>query len=334
MNRCKSSVNCARPRWPTCLSQRSRGRPHDHTSVGIIAARALGAPFNLPDASRNRGPGCTDVDNRPAIVSAFDQVVDIAILGSSNLGERERAAAVSGVIAAVSALFIMAMAVLTIFYLLDSLYAERRDRSILFWRSLPVTDSETVASKLLTALFVIPVITFGVVVLTHLVVLAISGIWIESRGGDAVHLIWSAAPLASNWLATLIILLALPLWYLPFGGWFLFVSAWTKRSPFVMAILPLLVLPMLERILLPTHLFRDAIFGRFSEMPLFRGNSGAGMMFGDADEFRIAGDADVTLLAFLDVPAFLASQSLWIGLVVGLLFTAAAIYVRRYRDES
>ncbi len=267
-------------------------------------------------------------------VSAFNQAVDLAILGASNLGERERAAAISAITIAISTLFLIEMAVLTTFYLLDTLYTERKDKSILFWRSLPVTDAETVLSKLLTAAIAIPAVTFAAIAITHLLVLGIAGVWVSGRGADAMYLIWQAAPLASNWLATLVLCLALPLWFLPFAGWFLFVSAWTKRSPFLVAILPLIVLPMLERILLGSTLFRDAIFVRSVKIPLFSADAGDGLVFGDADDFRIAGDADVTLLSFIDLSKFLGDPGLWTGLVVGGLFVAAAVYVRRYRDDS
>lgn len=267
-------------------------------------------------------------------VSAFDQAVDLAILGASNVGDRERAVAISAIAMAISTLFVMAMAVLTVFYLLDTLCTERRDKSILFWRSLPVSDAETVISKLVTAIVAIPLVTFAAAAVTQLIVLGIAGIWVSGRGADAMHLIWGAAPLGANWLATLILFLALPLWFLPLAGWFLFVSAWTKRSPFLIAFLPLILLPMLERILVGSTLFRDAIFVRSAKLPLFSGDIGQNFAFGNNHEFRMTGDGGVTLLSVIDLPRFLSDPGLWTGIVVGGLFVAAAIYVRRYRDDS
>lgn len=267
-------------------------------------------------------------------VSAFDEAVDLAIIGASSLGEAERAAAISAISMAIATLFLVAMGVLTLFYLLDALYAERKDKSILFWRSLPVTDSETVISKVLTAVVAIPLVTFVGIAVTHLLVLAVSSIWVGGRGGDAMQLIWGAAPLTANWAASLILCLAIPLWFMPLTGWFLFVSAWTRRSPFLIAILPLIVLPMLERILLGSTLFTRAIYLRSIDIPLFSKPMDEDMVFGDPSEFRIAEGVDVTLLSFLDLSKFFADPGLWIGLVVGGLLIAAAIYVRRYRDES
>lgn len=267
-------------------------------------------------------------------VSAFDQAVDLAILGASNVGERERSAGISVLTMAISTLFLIEMAVLATFYVLDTLYTERRDKSILFWRSLPVSDAETVVSKLLTAIVTIPLASLIAASLTVLLILGISSLWVDGRGGDALSLIWSAAPLFQNGIAMLILFLALPLWFLPFVGWFMFVSAWTRRSPFLVAILPLVVVPMLERILIGSNLFRDAIFLRSAKLPLFDTPHGADLVTGSGDNMRLAADAKTSLLGFLDVGGFLFNPGLWMGIVVGALFVAAAVYVRRYRDDS
>ena len=269
-----------------------------------------------------------------AVVSAFDQAVDIAIIGATNLGPAERAAAITVLMTGVSSLLIMAMWVLTIFYALDALYAERKDRSILFWRSLPCTDAETVVSKLITAAIVIPLVTFAVIVITHVVVLAVASVWLGFQGANAWHLIWRAAPLINNWAGTLIVLLALPLWLAPFIGWFLFVSAFTRRSPLLVAFLPIVILPMLEKSLIGSTVFFDAFFVRTGSMPLFRGLSTGDIFSYQGDEWSLNGEVPSGLLSLVDLSRFLGSGSLWIGLIVCGLFVTAAIYVRRYKDES
>ena len=85
-------------------------------------------------------------------ISGFDHAVDMGILGATNLGENERSAAMNVLMVSLSSTFVFSMWILIAFYALDALYAERKDRSILFWRSLPMTDFETVLSKLVTAL--------------------------------------------------------------------------------------------------------------------------------------------------------------------------------------
>ena len=234
---------------------------------------------------------------------------------------------------AVSSMFVLAMWVLTIFYSLDSLYAERKDRSILFWRSLPTTDFETVLSKLLVAVLVIPLVTFAAVLLTHLIVGIILSIWVGVRGANAWHLIWQAAPLLDNWSVTLLFILALPLWLSPFIGWFLLVSAYTRRSPFLLAFLPIIVLPMLEKSLIGTEMFKEAIFIRSGQMPLFKGVDALEYVFRDQD-FHSISQSGISLVSLLDLGRFFGSPGLWLGLIVCGLFTTAAIYVRRYRDDS
>jgi len=267
-------------------------------------------------------------------VSAFDEAVDIAILGATNLGENERAAAINVLLVSISSMFVFAMWILTIFYSLDALYAERKDKSILFWRSIPVTDAETVVSKLLTALLVIPLVTFGVIVATHVLVLAVTSIWVGFRGANAWHLIWQAAPFLDNWAATLALVLALPLWLSPFVGWFLLVSGYTKRSPLLAAFLPVIILPLLEKSLVGTTMFAEAFFVRTGKLPLFTGIESAEFFFENEEELHRLGESGISLMSLLDISGFLVNPGLWIGFVVCALFTTAAIYVRRYRDES
>jgi ABC-2 type transport system permease protein len=264
--------------------------------------------------------------------SGYQEIVDIGIVGAQNLvGDAERRAALLAVLIGNTVPFILAGAILTIFYSLDSLYAERKNKSILFWRSLPITDAETVISKLLTAVLAIPLIAFAVIIVAHLVILAITSIFVSIEGGSSLFLIWKSAPLFDVWAAMLIIMVLLPIWFSPFIGWFLFVSAWTKRSPLLMAFLPLLMVPTLEYWVLRTHLIWDAIETRFNHLPILKGIDPE--MFFDEEQFVASTDA-VSLLAYVDVGKFLTSPQMWAGVVVCGLFITAAIYVRRYRDES
>ena len=265
-------------------------------------------------------------------VSAFDSEVRLALLGASNIvGDNERQAAMTMFFLGTSWVFMLTLAILTVFYSLDSLYAERKDKSILFWRSLPVTDVETVVSKLLVAVLVLPLVTIAAIIATHLVNLVSSSIWVSIKGGDSGHLVWGSAALLDNWLAAFVVVVASALWMSPFIGWFLFVSAWTKRSPLLMAFMPLAIVPLIELIFLRSSVFAEAVFGRGGMMPLFRGIDLE--RFFDEERLQVDGEA-VRLLTHLDIGKFFASPSLWAGLIVCGLFCTAAIYVRRYRDES
>lgn len=262
----------------------------------------------------------------------FAKELDVAIFGAQNLaGDSERQVALTGFFIGTSWLFLFALAILTVFYTLDSLYAERKDKSILFWRSLPITDAETVVSKLLTALVVIPLVAVLAIIATHMVNLIVTSIWVSAKGGDAGHLIWGSVPLLDNWTAALVVTLASAIWMSPFIGWFLFVSAFTKRSPLLMAFMPLVLIPLVELIFVRSTVFFEAVFTRRGMMPLFKGMDMA--EFFDEDRLRINAEA-VSLMSYLDIGQFLISPSMWAGVLVCGLLTTAAIYVRRYRDES
>ena len=186
-------------------------------------------------------------------------------------------------------------------------------------------------AKLLTAIVVIPVVTVLAVIATHIVNLIVTSLWVSAKGADAGHLIWGSVPLMDNWLAALIVTMASAVWMSPFVGWFLFVSAYTKRSPLLMAFMPLVLIPLLELIFLRSSVFAEAVFTRRGMIPLFRGMDMEA--FFDEDSLHISEEA-VSLLAHLDIVQFLTSPSMWAGVLVCALFITAAIYVRRYRDES
>lgn len=101
-----------------------------------------------------------------------------------------------------------------------------------------------------------------------------------------------------------------------------------------MASLPIAVLPLLERIVFKTYVLAEAFFVRSVEMPLFHGLDNIEWLFQEGEDFKIAGDASLSLLSLLDLAGFFGSLSLWSGIIVCGLFITAAIYVRRYRGES
>jgi ABC-2 type transport system permease protein len=258
--------------------------------------------------------------------------LDKVIFGAQNLvGEAERKAVLTVFFLGTSWIFVVALAFLTVFYSLDSLYAERKDKSILFWRSLPVTDAETVISKLLTAMLVIPAIMAVGIFATHLINLIVTGIWVAMKGGDAGTLIWGSVSLFDNWATAFIVLVASGIWMSPFIGWFLFVSTWSKRMPILMAFMPPIVIALGEGIIFRSHIFLKAVTARGEMTPLFKiGNL---EQFFEEEQWR-EGVGALTLLDKIDLIGFFTSPALWGGLLVCALFVSGAIYVRRYRDES
>jgi len=261
----------------------------------------------------------------------FAKELDLAIFGAQNIaGDPHRKAILTGFFVGSSPLFVLGLAILIVFYTLDSLYAERKDKSILFWRSLPVTDAETVISKLLAALILIPAITIAAIIATHLVNLIVTSVWVSVKGGNAGVLIWGSVSLFDNWFAAIIAIYGMCIWMSPFVGWFLFVSAYTKRAPLLMAFLPLVLIPMIEGIFMRSAHFAEAVWGRGARIPLFSGVDVEAML---EDKMHLREDM-ISLLSVIDLGKFVTSIETWIGLIVCGLFVTAAIYVRRYRDES
>ena len=259
--------------------------------------------------------------------------VDFGIAAASNLSdESHRSAVINGLLLIPSVIILIGMSILVIFYSLDALYAERKDKSILFWRSLPVTDAETVISKALTGALLIPVISFAAIVATQLISMVLTSIWIMIEGGNAIHLVWAPASLVSLWAATLAGMLMLSLWLSPFLGWFLFVSAFAKRMPLLLAALPIIMLPMLEIWIFGSKIFFEAFFTRTVE-PVIEAAEAAKASFQISEHLRIS-----SLIAdpwkAIEFGSFFAKPDLWAGLIVSAVFITAAVYVRRYRDES
>jgi ABC-2 type transport system permease protein len=219
----------------------------------------------------------------------------------------------------VAALFIMAtMVIVSFFYCLDALYGERRDRSILFWKSLPVSDLTTVLSKAGIPLLVLPLLTFAITVVTWWVTLLLSTL-ILLAGGLSVAGLWTHLPLFQMSAILLYHLLAFhSLWYAPFYAWLLLISAWARRAPTLWAVLPPIAIAVVEKIAFSTSHFASMLARRFS---------GGGQSGGFAH-----GHMSMVPLSQPGVGQFLVSPGLWSGLLVAAVFLAIAVRLRRYRE--
>ena len=217
-----------------------------------------------------------------------------------------------------AALLLMATyLIVAAFYCLDALQGERRDRSILFWKSLPVSDLTTVLSKASIPFVILPLLTFVITVATQWIMLLLSTAALLGSG-QSVAMLWSQLPLFQMSLMLLYHLLAVhSLWYAPFYGWLLLASAWAKRAAFLWAALPLLAISIVERIAFNTSHFGALLAYRFSGGP-------AG---GSFTARNIAMDPMMQLTP----GKFLTSPGLWLGLAVTAAFLAAAVRLRRYR---
>lgn len=224
---------------------------------------------------------------------------------------------VGGTLRSLSTLMYVIFWLLAVFYLVDSLHAERQDNSILFWRSLPVSDLLTVFSKLFIGVVLIPLALW----LTIVVAQALSVLLQIFLGGLAPAI--SIAELFSYWLALAVSVARATLWALPVFAWFLFCSSWTRRTPFLAALAIPAGLILLARLLgLELGLWR--MIGE--RLPL---SSNIFAVFSSGGFGGVAG-----LDGQLSRPSLFADPALWIGLLVASVLFAAAVWVRRWRDDG
>src|SRR5438132_3759112 len=154
----------------------------------------------------------------------------------------------------VAMMLIFTAFIVGVFYCLDALHGERRDRSILFWKSLPVSDLTTVLSKITIPLVILPVIAFALVVCVQVIMLLMSSVNLLAHGVSPATT-FAHFPVFQNWLVMLYGLIAIALWHAPIYGWLLLVSGWARRATFLWAVLPLIVIQIFEKITFNTSYF-------------------------------------------------------------------------------
>jgi ABC-2 type transport system permease protein len=222
-----------------------------------------------------------------------------------------------------AAMLIMLIAFLVgIFYSLDALHGERRDRSILFWKSLPVSDLTTVLSKASIPLVVLPLLVVAITVTLQLIMLLLSGA-LRLVSSDSAATPW-APPLFEMQLVLLYGTTVLALWHAPIYCWFLLVSGWARRATFLWAVLPPLAIAVLEYIA-----FHTSYLGSLLQNRLFGFAAGA---FDLKDKAGVPVDPHFIPLAQLAPGRFLSSPSLWLGLAFAAICLAAAVRLRRNRE--
>ncbi len=215
-----------------------------------------------------------------------------------------------------AAALIMGTAVIVgFFYSLDALYGERRDRSILFWKSLPVSDLTTVLSKLSIPLAILPLLSFAITVVTQLIMLL----------GSSLILLGSGASMATVWTQSSFFHVSLMLlyhivtvhglWYAPIYGWLLLISAWAPRAPFLWAVLPPFVIWGVEKIAFNTSYFLAMLKYRLT----------------GPEAHTAPGSSLMDVMAALTPAQFFSTPGLWTGLAIAAAFLVAAARLRRYR---
>jgi ABC-2 type transport system permease protein len=231
-------------------------------------------------------------------------------------------------------IFHIAAAVVMLIYAMNCLFEERKDRSTLFWRSLPVRDWETVLAKSVTLLIVIPIVFMTVLMVFQLLIAALLVVLCWTNGFSADQIVFSALPFAKAQLWQFATQLLSSLWVLPIFAWFLFCSAFAKQRPFLMAMF------------IPGMTW--AVFGALdlSKLLTFSDTTGiAGFVkthffvrlvsaFSPVEGLKLSDEGLKNPLDFAPMLDRLTSTPMLVGLVIGLALLGATAYVRRYREDA
>lgn len=208
--------------------------------------------------------------------------------------------------------------VLGAFYSLDALNAERKDRSILFWKSMPVSDATTVLSKAVIPVAVIPPIALAIALAMQAVLLVVAGIVLKSKGIEAAPL-YEMLPLKAIITSLAYGVMVHALWYAPAYALFLLASVATRR-PLLWIVVPTVVVQVLEKVAFNTN-----FSGEFIKWRLLGAMNEAFKPLAGMKE-------QMPSLAQLDPARFFSSLGLWLGLVAAAVFLFLAIRLRRRQE--
>jgi ABC-2 type transport system permease protein len=206
------------------------------------------------------------------------------------------------------------------FYCLDALYGERRDRSILFWKSLPVSDTITVLSKACIPLLVLPLLTFTITVGLQWTMLLLSTLVLLGKSAS-LALLWTQLSFVQMSFLLLYHLFTVhAIWPAPLYAWLLLISAWARRAPFLWATLPIVAIVFMEKIVFNSSHFVNMLMNRLT---------GSGM-----EAVTTPGTFPMDPVTHITFGRYLVSPGLWIGLAFTAAFLAAAVRLRRDREPK
>ncbi|MCG6118025.1 MAG: hypothetical protein MEQ07_07505 [Aquimonas sp.] len=260
----------------------------------------------------------------------------------ANLG-----AALDGYLLSQAMLLQVVLFFVVFFYLLAALYDDRRDRSVLFWKSLPLSDSSMVLSKVISAAVIAPVISTAFAMLVQLGVLLLLSAYVLLHGVNPISVLWGPASLLGVWLQMLANIPINALWALPTFGWLLLVSAFARNRPFLWALLVPVGLGVLLAWgdMLSLFNISNAIYWRDGVMRILLGVLPGSYVLhwlatdpSQIVELAGAGDGprvDVVLsFGWNLMGRVLSSTSTWVGAVAGVAMIVVATRLRRWRDEG
>ncbi len=302
--------------------------------AGVISLLLTLMGLILGEIALNSSDGGIHINGEKVVVNNLD----LSVITANMDPETMRHWADTVRFTTASAMFwpMLVLGFVVFFYCLGALYDERKDRSVLFWKSLPVSDRDTVLSKALSALVVAPIAATLIGIVCMVAYLLLLSVFVLFHHGNPITLLWSPTNLLASAGLGLAALPVYALWALPSVGWLLLCSAWAKTKPFLWAI----VIP----------LFAGVLTSWFNLMQTF--NLGSGWFWKNVVAHLLGGVFPGSFLAASDITSFkgdgipdmstllhiiyspLTTPQLWIGAIAGIAMIVIAIRLRLWRDEG
>jgi ABC-2 type transport system permease protein len=261
-------------------------------AAGLMLAAAI---FGALNVTTGRG---MSVNIGPAPAGASGQMGEFALFGLfSSIG--------------------LFAAIVSVFYLLDCLFAERKDRSILFWKSLPTSDAETVLTKLGVALVAMPLLVLALSLVLQPLLTGIAALRIEAVRPHIGEVLLGGLGAVPNLLGLWIVAM---LWYAPVAAYLMLASVLARRTPIVYAMIPVVALGVAERMGLGTGNVFRFVGQRLMPWP---------------QQDRIVAQLDGGIPQLSDEWwKMFGEPALWLGVVAAAAIIYGVIRLRRYRDDT
>lgn len=210
--------------------------------------------------------------------------------------------------------FISLSTIITFFYLLNSLYDDRKDRSIYFWKSLPTSETQVVITKFITGIYIIPTIAMAVGFITSIIAILILCVFLPILTNYSFVNVLTTPEIFLGTGRAFAFLILTGIWVTPFCAWLTLASAVSKSSPFLWALLPPIGIVMIEELF-----FRESIL--FSLVSQY-----VSILINATDHNDLFG-------VFNQAANLFSSPQLYIGFVLSAAMLSCAIWLRNNRYE-
>jgi ABC-2 type transport system permease protein len=248
--------------------------------------------------------------------SVYENGEAVEWMRAATVDQKERVIRSGLIVFGFPVVFIMIFAVLS--YSLGTFFEERKDKSIIFWRSLPISDLETVLSKVFVVVFVAPLIILPALIFLHMVALLSASIYFAVSDIVPFTWVWNAYSIA-DWFRIIFSLWMQLLWSLPILAWLMLAGAYS-RKPIVAAVLPLVGIIALERAVFGSAVFLATAIERLQPWSL---------MSSFPKQYE-----ELRVVEITDIPLLLTTQDFWYGILISVLLIGAIVYIRSRSEYS